>query len=110
MAEHAAEFQLLEDFAQAFDFCGDVVDGALVVFFDGHVEQVAGIGQAAGQVVDGLDDQRQRGTLTAEVLGVFRLVPDVRVFEFAVYFDETIMLVIVVKDTPEWSGCARTGP
>jgi len=34
-------------------------------------------------------------------LRVFGVVPDVRVFEFAVYFDETIMLLIVVKDTPE---------
>ncbi|GLX15398.1 hypothetical protein Pstr01_36370 [Pseudomonas straminea] len=101
MAEHAAEFELLENFAQALDFSGDVVDGALIVLFYSHVQQVARVGQAAGQVVDGFDDLRQGGALTAQALGVFRLVPDVRVFEFAVYFDETIMLVIVVKDTPE---------
>ncbi|OHC29536.1 MAG: hypothetical protein A3J71_03290 [Pseudomonadales bacterium RIFCSPHIGHO2_02_FULL_60_43] len=101
MAEHAAKFQLLENVAQAFDFGGDVVDRALIVFFDGHIEQVARIGQAAGQIVDGFDDQRQRGALTAQALGIFGLVPDVGVFEFAVYFDQTIMLVIVVKDTPE---------
>jgi hypothetical protein len=101
VAEHAAEFQLLENATQALDFGGDVIDGALVVFFDGHFQQVARIGQATGQVVDGFDDLRQRGALTAQALGVFGLVPDVRVFELAVYFDETIMLVIVVKDTPE---------
>ncbi|EQM73537.1 hypothetical protein L686_04955 [Stutzerimonas stutzeri MF28] len=82
----------------------------MIVFFDGHVEQVTGIGKAALEVIDGFDDLRQGGTLTAQVLGVLGLVPDVRVFEFAVYFDETIMLLIVVKDTPELTGCGRTGP
>ncbi|MCY1276206.1 hypothetical protein D9M70_248650 [compost metagenome] len=100
-AEHAAEFQLLEDLAQALDFGGDVVHRAFVVLLDRHVQQVAGVGQAAGEVVQGLDDLRQLGAFTAEVLGVFGVVPDVGVFEFAVYFDETIMLLIVVKDTPE---------
>ncbi|MNO87252.1 hypothetical protein D3C76_786710 [compost metagenome] len=100
-AEHAAEFQLLEDLAQAFDFAGDVVDGALVVFLDGHVQQVAGIGQAAGEFVEGLDDLRQGGALAAQVLCVFGVVPDGRVFQLAVHFDQTIMFQIVVKDTPE---------
>jgi hypothetical protein len=101
VTEHAAEFQLLKNFAQAFDFSGDIVDRALVVFFDGHIEQVTGIGQATGQIVDGLNNLRQRGALTAQALGVFGLVPDARIFELAVYFDQTIMFVIVVKDTPE---------
>jgi len=53
------------------------------------------------QVIQGVDDQRQRGALAAQVLRVFGVVPDAGVFEFAVYFDQTIMLMIVVKDTPE---------
>jgi hypothetical protein len=101
VAEHAAEFQLFEDTAQTFDFSSDIIDRALIVFFDGHIEQVTRIGQAAGQIVDGFDNLRQRGALTAQALGIFGFVPDVGVFEFAVYFDQTIMLVIVVKDTPE---------
>ena len=100
VAEHAAELELLENFAQALDFGHDVVHGAFVVFFGGHFQQIARIGQATGQVVDGFDDLRQGSAFTAQALGVFGLVPDVRVFEFAVYFDETIMLLIVVKDTP----------
>jgi hypothetical protein len=110
VAEHAAEFQLLEDAAQALEFTDDIAYSRFIILFDSHVEQVTGIGQTAGQIVDGFDDLRQRGALTAQALGVFGLVPDARVFELAVYFDQTIMLVIVVKDTPEWSGCARTGP
>jgi hypothetical protein len=110
VAEHAAEFQTLEDATQPIQLGRDIIHGTLVVFFDGHVEQVTGIGQTAVEVVDGFDDLRQGSALAAQILGVFGVVPDVRVFEFAVYFDETIMLLIVVKDTPELTGCARTGP
>ena len=100
-AEHAAELQFLEDLAQALDFAGDVVHRAFVVFLDGHGQQVAGVGQAAGQFVEGLDDLRQLGALTAQILRVFRIVPDVRVFQLAIDFGQTVMLLIVVKDTPE---------
>jgi len=83
---------------QHFD---DVVDRAFVVFFDGHVEQLAGVGQAGGQFVQRLDDLRQRRALAAQLLGVFGLVPDGRIFKLAIDFDQTLMLLIVVKDTPE---------
>ena len=96
--------------AQALDLGGDVVDRALVVFLDGHVQQVARVGQAAAQFVEGFDDLRQLGAFAPQILGVFRVVPDVGIFEFAVDFDQSISFLIVVKDTPEWSGNVRTGP
>ncbi|MNQ40255.1 hypothetical protein D3C85_539020 [compost metagenome] len=83
------------------EFADDVVHRAFVIFLDGHVEQVAGIGQAAGQFVEGLDDLRQCSAFTAEILCVFRIVPDVRVFQLAIDFGQAVMLLIVVKDTPE---------
>jgi hypothetical protein len=79
----------------------DVVYRAFVVFFNGHVEQLAGIGQTAGQLIQGVDDLRQRCSLAAQFLGVFRFVPDCRIFKLAIDFDQTLMLLIVVKDTPE---------
>src|SRR5690606_8114105 len=109
-AEHAAEFQLLEDFAQALDFGDDVVHRSFVIFLGSHFQQIPGIGQAAGEVVDGFDDLRQHGALAAQRLCVLGFVPDAGVFQLAVYFDQTIMLLIVVKDTPELTGFARTGP
>ena len=109
-AEHAAEFQFLEDFAQALDFGDDIVHRTFVVFFGGHFQQVAGVTQAAGEVIDGFDDLRQHGALTAQRLRVLGFVPDAGVLQLAVYFDQAIMLVIVVKDTPELTGCVRTGP
>src|SRR5690606_2913720 len=109
-AAHAAELQPFKNAAQTVQLDHHIVDRASVVFLDGHIQQITGVSQAAMQLVQGLYDLGQGGTLTTQVLGVFGVVPDVGVFEFAVYFDETIMLVIVVKDTPESTGCARTGP
>jgi hypothetical protein len=50
------------------------------------------------------------GALAAEVLGALGVVPDVRVFQLAVDLGQAISFLIVVKDTPEWTGYARTGP
>jgi hypothetical protein len=46
------------------------------------------------------DDVVEQLLFPAEGLGVLRVVPDVRVFEFPVDFDQTQRLVVVVKDTP----------
>ena len=81
--------------------------GAVFLDGDGHVEQVLAVSQTAGELVQGLDDLGQHGTLAAQCLGVLRLVPDVGVFQLAVDFDQAVMLVIVVKDTPELTGNAR---
>jgi hypothetical protein len=44
---------------------------------------------------------RQRSALAAQLLGIFRFVPDTRIFKLAIDFSQTLMLLIVVKDTPE---------
>jgi hypothetical protein len=110
VAEHATEFKLGEVFLETGQFGDDIVDCAFVVFFDGHVQQVAAIGQTGGQFVQGFDDLRQRRALAAQLLGVLRFVPDTRIFKLAIDLGQTLMLLIVVKDTPEWFRSARTGP
>src|SRR5690606_15380219 len=99
--EHAAGLELPQGFAEAGQVGDDVAHRTFVIFLDGHVQQLPGIGQATGELVQGFDDVGQGGTLAAQALGVFRIVPDVGVFEFAVYFDQAISFLIVVKDTPE---------
>ncbi|AOE82325.1 hypothetical protein A7318_05355 [Pseudomonas lurida] len=59
------------------------------------------MGQTGVQFVEGIDDLRQRCALAAQFLGVFRFVPDTRIFKLAIDFGQTLMLLIVVKDTPE---------
>jgi hypothetical protein len=40
------------------------------------------------------------GPFASQVLGLFRVVPDVGVFELAAYFFEAVTLCSIVKDTP----------
>jgi len=101
VAEHTAEFELGQGLFETLKNFDDVVDRALVVLFNGHVQQLAAIGQATVQFIEGIDDLRQRSALAAQFLGVFRFVPDCRIFKLAIDFDQTLMLLIVVKDTPE---------
>jgi hypothetical protein len=51
--------------------------------------------------VEGFDNLRQQRTLAPQFLGVRRVVPDCRIFKLAIDFSQTLMLLIVVKDTPE---------
>jgi hypothetical protein len=46
------------------------------------------------------------GALLAELLRPIRVVPDARLFEFADYFLQTLVLVVVIKDTSSKSRCA----
>ena len=50
--------------------------------------------------VNGLDDPLQLGPFLTQALGVFRIVPDIRAFQFAGDLGQTLVLGIVVKDTP----------
>tara|TARA_Y100000782_G_scaffold112485_1_gene142803 strand:+ start:384 stop:602 length:219 start_codon:yes stop_codon:yes gene_type:complete len=72
----------------------------LVALFGGHFEQLASVGQATAHLIQGADNLGQLGTLTPEVLGTLGFIPDAGVFQFALYFGQTITFVIVVKDTP----------
>jgi hypothetical protein len=51
--------------------------------------------------VEGFDDLGQQGALATQFLSVRRVVPDSRIFKLAIDFSQTLMLLIVVKDTPE---------
>jgi hypothetical protein len=75
--------------------------GFLVALAFGQIEQFAGFTQAVFQAGNAVDVLFQAGTLAAQGLGVLGVVPDIRVFEFPVYFFQTLALGVVVKDTPE---------
>ena len=61
-------------------------------------------------LIEGFNDLRQQGALAPQLLGVRRVVPDTRIFKLAIDFGQTLMLLIVVKDTSEWFRSALTGP
>jgi len=67
-------------------FAGD--QRFIVAFLAGHVEQVLRVAQVVIERREFADDVVEQFLFPAEGLGVLRVVPDVRVFEFPVDFDQ----------------------
>jgi hypothetical protein len=74
--------------------------GIFVLFAVGQFQQFAGLGQAIQDRGDAAHGLFKVGAFAAQVLGVFGVVPDIRVFQFPGYFFQTLFLGVVVKDTP----------
>ena len=98
--EHALEFELVDFRGELIDIVGDCSDRAFVVFADRKIEQIAGLAERIGQRADAADDALEIRAFLAEILRALRVVPDVRIFEFARDFFEPLGLHIEVKDTP----------
>ena len=73
----------------------------LVILVFRQLQQFAGFAQPLFQAGDAVDVLFQAGTLATQGLGVFGVVPDIRILEFPVYFFQTFAFGVVVKDTPE---------
>jgi hypothetical protein len=52
------------------------------------------------QVADAVDGLVEEAALAAQGLRAFGVVPDVRGFEFAIDFFQTLLAGVVVKETP----------
>jgi len=52
------------------------------------------------QITEGVDNFFQASPFASQFLGVFGIVPDIRIFEFAGNFIQAFALGIKVKDTP----------
>ena len=101
--KHALELETLHCRGQLHDIRLDFVGRPRVRLFSRELEQFPGVAQAARQLVQAADDLFQFGALASELLRAFRVVPDARLFELAGYFFETLVLVVVIKDTPSRS-------
>jgi hypothetical protein len=98
--EHAAEFEIADALLQTGDIGFDRFQGFFVVFRAGQFEQLAGIVQAAADLVQVDDYAFQFLAFAAEFLGALGVIPDFRVFQQAGDFGQAIMFARVVKDTP----------
>jgi hypothetical protein len=98
--EHALELERLDPARELLRVRDDRVRGALVVFGDRELEQLAGLDDAGLQPLELVDDLRETRALAPELLRALRVVPDVRVLELAGDFLEPFALGIDVKGTP----------
>ena len=98
--EHPLEFQLLDLALHFAQVATERLDDFLIGFVDCQIEHFPGVTQTALQRIEGGDHRLQARTLAAQFLGLFRVIPDGRVFQFPAYFFQPVTLVIEVKDTP----------
>jgi hypothetical protein len=103
--EHPLELEALDVLAEPVGVRLDLADRAKVALARGEFEELARIRKALGQAVDGADDGFELRALLAEFLGALRLVPDTGLFQLAGYFLQALVLVGVIKDTPEGTRC-----
>jgi hypothetical protein len=59
-----------------------------------------GITQTRVQPLDDIDDGLQLGALLSARLRLFRVVPDIRIFQLPAYLFELFLLFSIVKGTP----------
>jgi len=64
-----------------------------------ELQQLSRVAQPPADPVQTLNDALQLRTLPSQFLGAVSIVPDAGLFEFPGYFLETLVLVIVIKDT-----------
>ena len=98
--EHTPEFKFGDIGFQRMDVVFNGIQRLLVIFLGGKLKQLAGILQRAGHVVQGANDLFEANPFTAQVLGTFRIVPDLRFLQFADDFSQSFNLAVEVKDTP----------
>jgi len=98
--EHAAEFEIFDLPLQPVHIATQRIEGPNVLFHLDQFEEVGGVGEAAVQRLDGVDDQFERGALTAEFLRAFGLFPDAGFTQLEFDFLQPVFLVGIVKDTP----------
>jgi hypothetical protein len=93
------EFQRFHLARQLHRIGFDLIGRLRVVFLGRDLQQQSGVGQSAFEPIQTADDGFEFGAFFAKLLGALRVVPDAGLLEFASYFLEPFVLVVVIKDT-----------
>jgi hypothetical protein len=107
--EHAAELEAGDNLLKPVEIINDFADCGVVIFFDGHIKEFAGIGQTGRNLVESCDYLLECCALLPKGLGALGLIPDTRLFEFALDFSQSLSLALVVKDTSSTHQSVRRG-
>jgi hypothetical protein len=98
--EHAPELEVLDLPLQSVHVAAQGLEGRRVVFHLDQFEQVARVGETAVEILDGVHDQFEGGSLAAEFLCALGLFPDAGFAQLELDFLQAVFLGGVVKDTP----------
>jgi len=104
--KHALEFEPFHLQARAVHVGFDLPGGSGIRLLDGQIQQFRRVAQGACEAIQAADDLLELGALLAQLLSAVRGVPDAGLLEFALYFLQPFVLVVVIKDTSSKSRCA----
>jgi hypothetical protein len=97
---------LLDLEAQAIDVGLDFLSRAGVRLVGGQFQKLRGIAQGASEAVKAADDLIELGAFLPKFLSAIRIVPDAGLLELALYFLQSLVFIVVIKDTSSKSRCA----
>ena len=98
--EHTPELKLGDIGLQRMDIFFNSIQRFLIALLGRKLEQFAGILQRPAHFIQGKDYLFQTRPFPAQTLGTFRIIPDLRLFQFADDLRQSFILAIEVKDTP----------
>ena len=101
LRKHPPELEAFDFLAQGMHVGFDRLQGGVVGFVAGHLEEITAVSQALTDGTQGVDDGFERLLFASEILGTLRIIPDIGRLEPLADFFEAFALQIVVKDTPE---------
>jgi hypothetical protein len=110
VGEHAAELERRHFLLQLGGLAPDLLERGPVVIGARQAKQLRGIGQAAADPGQGVDQAFERLLLLAELLRSLLVVPELRVFQLAVQRLEAPLLRLEVKDTSAARQTVSAGP
>jgi hypothetical protein len=84
--EHALELEVAHAALDGLRVSLDVCGSGLVVLALGKAEQLRGVGDGFGGAIELIELGSELGALAAELLSLFRLLPDSGVFQLAIDF------------------------
>jgi hypothetical protein len=98
--EHPSELQIRNPLFEIREFLLDSPDRGLVILFNRHLQQLAGIRQTGGEFIDGDHNLLETGTFATQGLGPFLIIPYRWILQFAQNLSQALLLGFIVKDTP----------
>ena len=100
------EFELLDLEGQSLGVGFDSFDGVRIRLCLSQLQQFRRVAQGAREAIETADDLLELGAFLSQFLRTVRIAPDAGLLELALYFLQSLVLVVVIKDTSSKSRCA----
>lgn len=98
--KHPAKFKFCDNFFKTFKVKSDQINAVFVLLRDGQFQKFCSLLNTPIHLDQVIDHRFELGSLLAEGLGPFRIIPDFGILKFPKDFGQSFLFVLEVKDTP----------